>query len=192
MTGAFGPFRSPVAGHYGALTAPNDPFQFPPGAEIATPALWPGTDKVDTYLAGLVQYGPARGTRIALGAGQSHVWMRAVHEPPVQLQPGADYACSVWYHPGSSGRIRLEAHGSSGADHLSIAGRAGELAVNRQENFTVTNLTNGPIQGGGYVVSFTATMSVNASSTPSLGIGPDTSVAGEDVILLAVELTQIS
>ena len=179
-------------GHLGLSTLDSQHmpyYPFPDGAEIATPALWPSVANITTTDAGLTGFGPVSGVRIALNAGSNGVWWRAFHDPAIELVPGATYRCTVWYYPGTSGRIRLDAYGNDGADTLQILGPVGNLFVqNTDKNFTVTNLVNEKVFGGAYLVSFMATMDPAASSTPSLGIGPQAENPGEDVILLAADL----
>lgn len=102
---------------------------------------------------------------------------------------GAVYAIRALYVAGTSGRARLQARNVSGALDSTLAGPVGSLAAGASNAGTWSNIVNINHGGGIYEIQaiFTAT-STGASAT--LGIGPDTATAGQDVIVIAGQIVQ--
>jgi hypothetical protein len=99
------------------------------------------------------------------------------------------YSIRVLYAAGSSNRCRIVVRNTSGAVESVASGAVGNISSSSTFAGTWASVLNTDRGGGVYELSglFTAT---SAGATATLGVGPDSATAGQDVVVIAAQITQ--
>lgn len=160
-----------------------------PGAEIADALIWPSTAGITSSPAGVSGFGRAGGVRLALRSGYSETWRRSFCVRPLLLESGGRYRAAFWFLYGSSGRFRLDTDRS---DKIVLKVTTSGAAVTnvKTRRCTITEAHLSPFPPGGFQLVIDVSVDDEAGAPVAIGVGPDTTTPGEDVILLATELAR--
>ncbi|MBW0157489.1 hypothetical protein [Sedimentimonas flavescens] len=117
-------------------------------------------------------------------------WHRA-QPPSGNFAANVPYAVSVWYRAGSSGRMRciLYSGATNPVTSVALAGTAGAVTLNTSSGATISNVENLALGGGYHLLRFVM-MLASAVSATAFGVGPDSTVSGQSVIVHAMQVEQ--
>lgn len=162
------------------------PVPLPRGTEVASPQNWRGSS---ISAAALHDYGDVPGVSIATDNDKR--WSRAYHYPVLELVPGVGFMFRVWYRAGSSGRVMMQGYGYEGDVRVTMRGDVGAVGVQTVNRIAVSDLDNIAHPGGIYELRFSAEVDAAAPGGVQMGIGPDSAVVGEDVVLYAAQIAPL-
>lgn len=154
-------------------------------ANPLNPRAWVNSGSTSTNEPGDF-LGFASASRAASGGA---TWHRPESAILGGLVAGGVYTVRVRYAAGSSARCRVAVRNSTTNQESLITGPAGALSIFSQTAGTLSNLVNTALGGGIFEMSATFTAGATGASA-SIGVGPDTSVVGDSVIVIAAQITQ--
>jgi hypothetical protein len=96
---------------------------------------------------------------------------------------------SVFYQTGTSGHASVVIRNVTAGADSSLNGPAGALAANSSSAGSVTDIRNAALGGGIYLVEATFTPAAAAAQC-KVGVGPFSALAGEDLVVLGVQLEE--
>ena len=99
---------------------------------------------------------------------------------------GTEYAATVFYRAGTSGRLRVVFRDGGAATETIITGEIGSLAVTLSDAGSASVLSEESLAGD--VKKLTISFTPNFSGTLNFGIGPDSNTSGETVIAYAGQI----
>lgn len=119
--------------------------------------------------------------------GNGAAWNRLLHsnKPPCSLN--APLALSIWLRVGSSGRARIILRDNAGSTETHIAGPVSGMTADASAAGGVSNLSR-VLQPDGETTQLTFVFTPSFSGTLSLGIGPDSVVMGETLVVLGAQI----
>ncbi|MGA0546062.1 phage head spike fiber domain-containing protein [Brevundimonas sp. VNH65] len=113
-------------------------------------------------------------------AATGATWNRAeLSAAPIAVVSGQPLLISCCYRAGSSGRARVVLRDAVAVTESTVTGAAGSLAVANQASGAVSSVANVALGEGVFRVSFVFTP--NTSNPRTVGVGPDSAVAGQAV-----------
>lgn len=130
--------------------------------------------------------GAFAGLSIASG-GQS--WHRA-QVNSINFVANTEYFLTLWYRPDTASQMRITFYNASTAPatNLEVSGSAGACAVTIQNGGTVTSVENTALPDGNYRVRFGFKLDVSLAG--AWGVGPGSTIVGEAVIALAMQIEE--
>lgn len=149
----------------------------------ASATNWGAVSSIATDLS-LNALGVFNGVQVAsTGSG----WNRLEEGVSGTATSGETLAITVWYRGGTSGNCRITLRNSTVAAESTLQGPVGALIVASANAGAVTILSQTSLPDGTHEVQLTITLTANFSFF-SVGIGPNSTTAGEDIIALGAQV----
>ncbi len=139
-----------------------------------------GTSSSNLSLAALDQFA---GVSVATqGAG----WSRLIHDIDPTVTSGSSYSFTLYYRAGTSGRLR-GIFRSSGGNETRFSAEIGTVPVISSVAAGAMSINEDIMLIDGVTRRLSLTFTPSFTGTLSIGVGPDSTVVGETVILLGAQ-----
>ncbi|MGO4914522.1 phage head spike fiber domain-containing protein [Pseudogemmobacter sp. W21_MBD1_M6] len=119
--------------------------------------------------------------------GNGAAWNRLLHSNKPPCSSGSPLAITVWLRAGSSGRARIILRDNVGSTETHIAGAVSGMTAEASAAGGVSNLSR-VLQPDGVTTRLAFVFTPSFSGTLSLGIGPDSVVLGETLVVLGAQI----
>ncbi|GEM_PF-2236514 len=149
-------------------------------ARPATPTNWNGIGTAATVQSGAFLGLFSNAARVA-STGQT--WHR-IQATNISLTGGETYGVTVLYAAGTSGRCRIILRHDNAQTESTVTGPVGHLDVASSFAGTISGLTQDIMNGGIHRIRLLF-QPTSTSASFCLGMGPDSTTAGTDIVMIA-------
>ncbi|MEJ2003136.1 MAG: hypothetical protein P8X51_14665 [Maritimibacter sp.] len=120
-------------------------------------------------------------------ANDGQIWHRAKLSD-YSYVAGTTYSASVWYAGGTANNVRMAILDGSAAPitNLALEGAPDSIAAVISSGGTISNIRNTALDGGIWRLTFSFV--TTADATAAWGVGPGSTVVGEDVVVLGMQV----